>query len=185
MLRENDQQKHRRDGSLVVIGVRLIGEDRVRASLTLPIQRLAQLQAPLLRAAIITRDAAVRRIKMGGDPPWPPAKYPQDHRLGVDTGVMWRSIGISTLTPNAMRIGTNVKYARYFQEGTGTYAGHSPWVQVASGSAIAFSIGGTMFFRRSVNHRGQPPRPFLYFDEKDRIAISRVFLLWIRGELAA
>lgn len=164
----------------------MIGGDAVLALLTLTEERADKIDRPLDSAGVYVRDRSVRRIKMGGDPPWPPAKYPQDHRLGVDSGVMWRSITMETIGPRSRRVGTNVKYAKYFQEGTGQFAGRSGWVQQAqAGSAIAFTLGGKTFLRRSVAHIGQPPRPFLYVDDKDRVAIQAIFARWLREGQAA
>lgn len=133
--------------------------------------RLERVQAGLVdmtpairKAAIATRDAAVMRFKtQGGTIAWQPNK--RGGHTGIDTGRLWQSISVSAVSSTEATIGTNVAYARYFQFGTGIFAGHTPWtVEPVNGQALKFTYGGTTYVRRKVIMQGQPPRPFLYFD---------------------
>lgn len=143
------------------------------------IERMSDLSVPLTRAGNVVRNDAVWRIKQqGGDQVWVPNK--RGGHTGIDTGRMWQSIQVGQPNGRSIQVGTNVRYARFFQEGTGIFAGHSPWTIVPKkGKALAFSIGGAKFVRRSVTIQGQPARPFLLISDTARAKIRGIFKKWI------
>lgn len=162
-----------------MINATLKNKERVIEQLRAIAQRAQDLSVPLTRAGIIVRDSAVMRIKdQGGDQQWQPNK--RGGHTGIDTGRMMNSIAISQSGPRSVTIGTNVKYARWFQEGTGIFAGHSPWMIAAKDKkALAFTSGGKTYVRRAVTMPGQPPRPFLLITEREREKITDAFRRWI------
>ena len=153
--------------------------EAIIAKLRLQIERMQDFTLPLQAAGVVVRDAAVLRFKMqGGDQTWAPNK--RGGHTGIDTGRLWQSIAVSPPDPKAVTIGTNVRYARWFQEGTGIFAGHSAWtVRAKTAGALAFSVGGETYVRRSVTIPGQPPRPFLVVTEAERSKINEIFQTWI------
>jgi phage gpG-like protein len=155
----------------VRLTVTLEGVDKVLTRVTQIQRNLADLSTPLMRAGVYARDQAVLRIKNQG-PGWVPNK--RGGHTGIDTGRMWQSIGISQSNAQSITVGTNVFYARYFQDGTGTYAGHSAWT-------VQNSFGRKGF---KTVHQGQPPRPFLYLNDIDREAIRAIFKRWMTGSQA-
>lgn len=155
--------------------------DVILAKLQAQAERLSNLTVPLTQSGVIVRDAAVMRIKdQGGDQNWPPNK--RGGHTGIDTGRMMSSIQPSPVTDNSISIGTNLNYARWFQEGTGIYAGHSPWtVKPKTKKALAFMVGGVQYVRRSVTIPGEPKRPFLLIEDEQRNQIRDVFVRWLSG----
>ncbi len=128
-------------------------------------------------AGSIVRDAAFRRFTAND---WAPnslvtIRRKGSSRPGIDTGTLRNSI-TSQVEDYAAVIGTNVRYARWFQEGTGVFAGHQPWRITRRGKVVSGS-GGAM-------HQGQPARPFLFIDQTSRDRILAVFKTYIMtGEL--
>lgn len=207
--------------------VTVSGLDRLRASLALRIQANQDLSVPLAAAGALTRDAAVRRFAIGGDPAWAPSRKTRDitfgtgrntvtisgrGQTGTETGALMRSIQVDPASGNVVKVSSNLPYARFMQEGTGVYAGHEAWTvrptmgprdprglktkyeyprrtnkgASVSGSGLrgtrplpaavlAWSVGGHVFFARSVKISGSPPRPFLYFDDQLVTAIVARF----------
>lgn len=158
--------------------------DYIIGKLNAQINRLSHLQTPLQQAGGVVRDAAVMRIKeQGGDQAWIPNK--RGGHTGIDSGRMMNSIQVSPPSATSVTIGTDVRYARWFQEGTGIYAGHRPWTIVPTRKkALAFTIGGVTYVRRSVTIPGQPPRPFLLVGDTERKEIMEVFQHWLSAEAA-
>lgn len=163
--------------------------DQVVAHLRTTAERLNSMRPALLRAAIVTQSEALRRIQIGGDPPWAPAYADYGHRLGWDTGNMARSIQVSDGDDeHEVQVGTNVRaelndfpYAYAFQFGTGVYAGHSEWDQVPrDAKALSWTVGGETYTVRSAHHVGQPGRPFLYFDDALVARIMAILRQFIR-----
>lgn len=104
---------------------------------------------------------------------------------GIDTGRLMGSIGVNADDSSA-DIGTNVQYARWFQEGTGIFAGHSEWTVAASkGKALRWMVGGVPFFARSVTQQGAPARPFLLVTAVERDKVLAIFRKFILGGDAA
>jgi phage gpG-like protein len=155
--------------------------NQILASLQAKVERLSNFDVPLRQSGIIVRDAAVMRIKeQGGDQVWIPNK--RGGHTGIDTGRMMGSIQVSPVANNSVTVGTDVPYARWFQEGTGIYAGHSAWTVTAkSGKALKFTIGGVTYIRRSVTIPGEPKRPFLLIADQQRTDIRDVWVRWLSG----
>lgn len=158
---------------------RLSNADAVLSKLRAQIERIQNFEVPLQQAGVLARDAAIMRFKeQGGDQTWKPNK--RGGHTGILSGRLWQSIQVSPPAGNTVTVGTNVKYARYFQQGTGIYAGGSPWtIHPKKAKALAFTIGGTAYVRRSVTIPGQPPRPFLVITDDNKAAIKAVFTRWI------
>lgn len=135
-------------------------------------ENLADPTPALTQAGQVVRYAAVRRIRQGGgDQSWAPdapltVAAKGSLHVGIDTGRMWQSIGISQSSSRSVTVGTNVGYARYFQFGRGPVR--------ASGRALAIGRGKRMFFLRSVGP--QPARPFLLIGDAERNKIRAIFL---------
>ena len=94
-------------------------------------ERLKRLDPAFMRAAIVVLKRAQDRIRSGGDGNWPPVKAPPTNRRGLvqgstlyRTGTLFRSLTVGgsgslyETIANGVRVGTNVPYARYQQEGT-------------------------------------------------------------------
>lgn len=154
------------------------GAKRIIEHLRTQIARVQDMSVPLAQTGVLLRDSAIRRFKQqGGDVTWIPNK--RGGHTGIDTGRLMGSIAIAQTDPNSVTVGTNVRYAKWFQEGTGIYAGRSPWTIVPkNGKALAFTIGGVKYVRRSVTIPGQPARPFLLVSDSDRQKIHRIFQRW-------
>lgn len=168
---------------------------RLIEKLQAQIERLRNFETPLQAAGVVVRDAAIMRFKTGGgDQQWAPSKKTQDRTVpparkgglpltiaghgqtGIDTGRLWQSIQVSPPDPSSVTIGTNVKYARWFQEGTGIFAGHTAWT-IHPRNKKALSFDG--FVVRSSTVPGQPPREFLVIGDSERSQIDRIFEAWI------
>jgi phage gpG-like protein len=162
-----------------VIRGRLVNAEAILASLRAQLARIQDFTTPLQQAGVVVRDAAIMRFKeQGGDQDWKPNT--RGGHTGIDTGRLWQSIQVSPPAGNSVTVGTNVSYARWFQEGTGIFAGHSSWtVKPQNGKGLKFTIGGETFVRREVTIPGQPPRPFLVLTDQERADIRDVFSRWI------
>jgi hypothetical protein len=144
------------------------------------LEHLTDLTTPLQASGDIVRDASVMRIKeQGGDLDWPPNK--RGGHTGVDSGRMMGTIQVAPPNPNSVTVSDDVAYARYFQEGTGIYAGHQPWV-ITGNPGLKFTIGGKTYIRRSVVMPGQPGRVFLTIEQPEKNDILAVFDRWVSGE---
>jgi phage gpG-like protein len=153
--------------------------EQILAKLKAKLDRVSDLSVPLQQSGVVVRDDAVMRIKeQGGDQVWVPNK--RGGHTGIDSGRMMSSIQISPVSNNSISVGTNVPYARWFQEGTGIYAGHSEWtVKPKFKKALAFTVGGVTYLRRSVTIPGQPKRPFLIIADKERSEIREIFMRYL------
>lgn len=152
------------------------------------------LTRPLERAAIMTHDTAVMRIHAGGIPAWIPSRraISTGGTTGIRTGAMMGGI-----LPGPVRIsngsgsvevgvsGPSANYAKIFQRGSGSRGGGSDWtttIRAKNAKALSWlGNGGTRYFARSVTitHHGQPPRPFLYFDDPLKARIVELFRQYI------
>jgi phage gpG-like protein len=118
------------------------GADRTRTTIDAIARSLSDLTMPLQQGGDLTRDEAVRQFAVGGDPRWPPSQKTLSRAIGfgkkaiqiggsgqtgIDTGTLRRSITSNLKSASNIEIGTNVPYARWFQEGSGIYVGHSAW----------------------------------------------------------
>ena len=164
-----------------------LNSDAVIARFLRKLDRTKLLSGPMDIAGAIVRDGAKQRIKdQGGDQEWPPNK--RGGHTGILNGLMMNSISSHTdgdgVVVKAV-VGTVFRYARWFQEGTGIYAGHSAWtIRPVNKKALAFNVGGERVVVREVTMPGQPPRPFLLVTAVERKRIAAAFRLWItRGSL--
>jgi phage gpG-like protein len=149
-----------------VITTSLSGGERVLLRLSNMRTNLDDLSVPLMRAGVYARDRAIWRIKQqGGDQQWP-ATVRGGH-IGIDTGRMWQSIGISQSDAASVTVGTNVRYAGWFQRGRGP-------IVPKKAKFLRFEINGTVYFSRGVGP--QPPRPFLLLTDYDRAKIRAIFV---------
>lgn len=159
--------------------------DRLQAQ----IERLQNFSMPLQAAGNVVRDASVKRFTSNDWAPNAPSTIEAkgSSRPGIDSGRLRSSIQVSPPSPSAVTIGTNVKYAKWFQEGTGVFAGHSEWtIRPKNKKALAFTSGGVTYVRRSVTMQGQKPRPFLDDTLLDSVRpkLAAIFEAWImRGTL--
>lgn len=164
-----------------------LNSDAVIAKFTAALGRSQSLETPMAIAGAIVRDGAKQRIKdQGGDQEWPPNK--RGGHTGILTGQMLSSISSHVEGSGASVravVGTRLKYALWFNNGTGIFAGHSQWtIKPINGKALRFNIGGQTVFAREVVMPGQPPRPFLLVTQTERRRIAEAFRLWIaRGKL--
>ncbi|HEX3456650.1 MAG TPA: hypothetical protein VHR97_01730 [Candidatus Baltobacteraceae bacterium] len=158
--------------------------DELVAKLDAQIKRLSNFEVPLARSGDYVRSASVMRIKQqGGDIVWIPNK--RGGHTGIDTGRMMGSIQVSPVANNSVSVGTDVPYARWFQEGTGIYAGHTPWTIVpTNGKALKFVSGGVTYLRRKVIMPGQPGRVFLTITDRDRQNLLEIWRQWVMGVAA-
>lgn len=161
-----------------MISARLKNAQALLGRLKQQVERLRDLSVPLQAAGLVVRDAAVMRFKQqGGDQTWRPNR--RGGHTGIDSGRLMSSIQVSPLGSSAVVVGTNVFYARWFQEGTGIYAGHSAWtVTPTTKKALAFSAGGLSLVRRAVTIPGQPARRFLVVTDTERSKIKAIFQHW-------
>lgn len=148
------------------------------------IERLQNFTIPLQAAGVVVRDASVKRFRSNTWAPDAPSTIAAkgSSRPGIDTGRLRQSIQVSPPSPTSVTISTDVKDARWFQEGTGVFAGHSAWtIRPKSKKALAFTIGGQTYVRRSVTMQGQPPRPFLDSTLLDEVRpkLAAIFETWI------
>lgn len=78
----------------------------------------------------------------------------------------WRPMG------DEGEVRANTDYAKYVEEGTGTFVGHQRWVIAPKAGRYALRIpvsgGGGFIFRRSVIHPGSRPHPFFFADSEAR-----------------
>jgi phage gpG-like protein len=143
-------------------------------------ERIAQskdLTVPLVQSAALAVFAAKRRFTSNN---WP-ANAPLTILLkgsskpGIDTGKGRQSIAADQGSATSIRVGTNLPYMFYLQNGTGLWGPSGQRLRPKSGAALHF---GKYFFK-SVT--GQPPRPFLYFDDPLRTQIRNAFSKWLKG----
>ncbi len=167
-----------------MINVNVEGVQRTLTNLRARSERLAHPQPALEMGGQIVRAAAVRRIKQqGGDQVWIPNK--RGGHTGIDSGRMWQSIQVDPPTDTSVKVGTNVRYALWFQNGTGIFAGHSEWtIKPSGGKALAFTIGGVRYVRKSVVMKGQPGRPFLVITTTESKKIVRALSRYVLHGLA-
>jgi hypothetical protein len=104
----------------------------------------------LVKRAIRVQTAAKRNLQR------PPQR--------VNTGLLRASITWQLLQLHgypAVRIGTNVKYARYVHDGTGLYGPKHSYITPKRGKYLVFKLAGEpgMIFAKRV--KGMRPNPFL------------------------
>jgi phage gpG-like protein len=159
----------------------LQGIAELRARYQQRAERAADLSVPLERAGAVTVSASKRRFRQNN---WAPntantIASKGSSQPGMDNGRLYQSITASDPSPTQISIGTNLEYARWFQEGTGEYAGHSDWTIRASGRALRWVGAQGTAYARWVLMRGQPSRIFLTFDQPLVEKIREIFVRWL------
>jgi len=154
------------------------GVDQLIVRLQAMKDRMTDLSVPLTQSGIAVRDSAVTRFKQeGGDQNWVASK--RGGHTGILTGRLMNSISVNLVGSTQVEVGSNLPYAAWFQHGTGLFAGHSAWKIVAkNGKALAFTIGGVTYLRKSVVDPGQVARPFLVLGDGEKARIERIFNQW-------
>ena len=157
------------------------GLDALRVRLDKIKDNTANLDPALLRAGAAVLKSAKQHIDYGGDPAWKPNL--SGTPLLRKTNVLYNSLteaasGNVTETSGAqIRVGTNVYYARWLQDGTGVYGTRGSPITSTDKKALKFKIGGKVVYAKSV--KGVPKRPYLYFDEQNTRAVARIFGDWV------
>lgn len=155
--------------------ITLQGVTELRARIAGIRGRLANFGPGLMRAALVVLKFAQQNIAVGG-PGWAPnlSGTPLLRRTGrlINSLALGGDGNVDDINGMSIRVGTNVPYAKWLQDGTGVYAGHGP-IRPRNGRALAFESGGQTFVRRSV--KGVPSRPYLYIT--DPVA-QRVMAVW-------
>jgi hypothetical protein len=114
------------------------------------IPQLADLRQAFIQAPVIVRgqiNDAINRslVKLQAD-----AKQ----LAPVKTGHLYQSIQITPAEPTSDlmsgKVGTSVKYAVWTERGTGIYGPYASPIVPTSKKALAFTLGGQSFVRRSV-----------------------------------
>jgi hypothetical protein len=153
---------------------------RYRARIEQMRDNAENLEPGLIRAGAAYAKAGIDRIEAGG-PGWPANKTGTP--LGHRSGRMLNSIAPqNSVHPidSGVRIETNVSYAKYFQNGSGIYAGHEPWVTHHS-TKLASSMGAAGI-KREVKHQGQPARKFWFVDERLAVTMRDILKTHIFGK---
>lgn len=149
-------------------------------------ERLQDLQPAFLRAAMVVFKAAKDRISSQGGGAWRPTL---EENIGAPlqrTGRLINSLSIGASDgefseiPGGYRVGTNVDYARYVQEGTGIYGPTGRPITPKTGQYLVFTANGRQYFLKSV--RGAPARPYLYVDDAVSNAVRTAFVRHIIGK---
>lgn len=158
--------------------IRMTGLAELRARINAMKERAANIEPALKRAGMVVLKAAKDHIKSGaGDQgPWPPniTGTPLLRR----TGRLWNSLSVGgsdslyEVSGSSVRVGTNVPYARWLQEGTGIYAGRG---RIYPKHAKVLAWDGIVV--RSI--KGTPPRRYLYIDDAQAKVIRAVFSSYI------
>lgn len=142
------------------------GLTELRARVAGMIGRLDNFQPGLMRAAMVVLKAAKQHISVGG-PGWTPnlSGTPLLQRTGrlINSLALGASDNEADYSAMSVRVGTNVPYATWLQNGTGIYGPSGKPITATNGKALVFSSGGNVFVRRSI--KGTPKRPFLYIDD--------------------
>lgn len=164
------------------IDVEIEGLDALRVRLEKMQAATQNLQPGLLRAGVVATTAAKDRIDAGG-PGWPPNATETSllHRTGrlLASLTAGASGSVSSLSSDTIEVGTNVRYARWLQEGTGIYGPSGEPIRPKNGKVLSFMLGNRRVFAKSV--KGTPPRPYLFIDEKVAEAIRDVFAEHVMG----
>jgi phage gpG-like protein len=168
-----------------VIRVEIKGLQELNVRIAAMSKRTQDLEPVLLQAGSYVLKSARTRIKTsGGDTAWP--ANISGTPLLFDTGRLMNSLEVSgsgniaDLSGSKIRVGTNVFYARWLQEGTGIFGVRGEPIVPQQAKALAFKIGGKMRFFKSI--KGTPKRPYLYVNEEDSQAVGRIFGKYIIGE---
>lgn len=147
-------------------------------------RRLGDLSGPMDAVGQLITESVRRNFKEGRSPdgtPWKKSRraIAQQGQTLVDTGRLRTSISHQAHSDH-VEIGTTVAYAPIHQFGGKT----GPRViRAKNGKALAFTIGGKLIFRKSVNHPGStiPARPFLGVRDEDWPEITDILHAYLEG----
>ena len=160
--------------------------EEVAARLRARAERALNTAPPLIAAGDVVRTAAVLRFTNNDWAANSPFTIAQkgSSRPGIDTGALRNSIVSNLDGDNAVVIGPGgpaARYASWFQNGSGVFAGHSAWVvEAKNGGALRFKApGGGFFFARKVTIQGSPARRFMLLEDQQRVQILALFNRWI------
>ncbi len=165
------------------------GLTALRADLVGMRDRMQDLQPAFVRSAIVALKAAKDRISSQGGGMWR-ATLEQDkgaplHRNGrlINALTFGDSDNDFEQISGGYRVGTNIAYAGYVQEGTGIYGPRGTPITPQSGQYLVFTANGRQYFMRSV--RGAPARPYLYIDDQVAEGVRAAFIRHITGKGAS
>lgn len=169
-----------------MISTTVVGADALRARLARMTEATQKLEPALLRSGLVALKAAQQRINSGG-PGWAPnaSATPLLHQTGrlLASLTVGSSDGVSHVSGSEIVVGTNLKYARWLQDGTGIFGPTGTPITPKNGQFLVFTIGGAKIFARSV--KGMEKRPFLFIDEKIATTVRRIFAKHIIGDAIA
>jgi phage gpG-like protein len=143
---------------------------------------------PVAQATEYVRGSIVERFT--GENGWAPNSpytiaQKGSSRPGIDTGALRNSITAS-VNGNSGQVGTNLRYAKWFNDGTGIFAGHTEWtIKPRKGKMLRFRGPDGFVFARQVVMRGQPARPFMVITDTARERVQKIFRSWAAAILEA
>jgi phage gpG-like protein len=145
------------------------------ARFQLRLARSKDLTVPLTKAGALAVSAAKMRFTNNTWPANNPITIEMkgSSRPGIASGRGRQSITADEATSTSIRVGTNLDYMKWLQEGTGIYGERGTPIVPIRAKALHF---GSYFFK---SVKGQPPRPFLYFDDQLRTKIRAAFWRWL------
>jgi phage gpG-like protein len=153
--------------------------EQIIAKFKLRLARSKDLTVPLTKAGALAVSAAKARFL---DNDWPPnapstIRRKGSSRPGIDTGRGRQSITADEATATSIRVGTNLDYMKWLQEGVKSYSADGKAISATQAKARAALGKGFKSKWR------QPPRPFLYFDDPLKAKIRAAFVRWLNKPL--
>lgn len=143
----------------------------------------------------VLRASFAKNIDDGGRPAFAPLTantlaskkmlgYPSDPL--VRTGLLRKSLAQRNSRGNVsyvsasgeIKVGTNLPYAKYMQEGTRPHV-----IKPKNKKRLSFITVNGRVTAKSVNHPGTPPRPFILIQPEDWVEIKRLMKLFEAGDL--
>lgn len=165
-----------------MISTSLEGGDALRARLARMTANTQNLEPALLRSGLVVLKAAQQRINSGG-PGWAPnaTGTPLLHQTGrlLSSLTVGGADSVSQVSGSEIVVGTNVKYARWLQDGTGIFGPTGEPITPKNGKFLVFNLGGAKIFARSV--KGTPPRRFLFVDDQIATRVRAIFAKHVLG----
>jgi phage gpG-like protein len=179
------------------VGVDVDQRGRLLSELEGLAKKYADVRPLALQIARLLRASFARNIDEGGRPRWQalsantlaakalkgyPAKPLVASRL-LRTAVAQRNArgNVTYVTADgALKVGVNLLYARWLQEGTRPYV-----IVPKRKGALAFEMAGGKVVARRVRHPGLVPRPFIVIQPEDWREIRLLIKAWQADELPA
>lgn len=143
---------------------------RIRARMERMQANLTEMGPGLMRAGAVLAKGAMDAIEAGG-PGWPPNKAGTP--LLIHFGRLLNTLAPQNsvaLISDGVRVTAGTDYAGYLQNGTGVFAGHSPW------SRPRHKTQGP-----SKPRQGMPPRKFLFINEERARRMRDILAAHIMG----